>query len=871
MLTDDATTDKRTTAPAQTSILIVDDHAPTLMALDAALAPLGERVVAARSGEEAVQLTRDHDFAVILLDVTLQGIDGFETAAQIRKLERARRTPIIFVTGRDSSQAMAVAYEHGAVDYIQKPINVAALRSKIGVFVELHKVRDELKRAHAETESTLERIGSVLAAELDVDRLVQGLTDEATALCRAEFGAFFYNATKTSGERYMLYALSGVSREAFAGFPMPRKTAIFGPTFAGEGVVRIDDVTLDPRYGKNAPYHGMPEGHLPVRSYLALPVVSRTKEVLGGLFFGHSAAGIFSERDERLLTVVAAQAAIAIDNARLFQRSERLRVEQQASERRLQAILDSITEGIIVQASPTGLLVYANDAAARMCGFQSAAELLGASVADIVAKFELRTENGELVAPDDLASSRAVRLGRPIDLVMRLRNRATGQETWSIVSAAPITGADGTPELVVNVFRDITERKRAEEGQRFLSEASRVLGSSLDFTETLGAVARLAVPELADWAGVEMVQEDGTSQQLAVVHVDPAKIDLARQLREKYPPDPNSPSGVPNVLRTGRSELHQDISDELLASITVDAEHLRIARQLGLRSAIIAPIVTRRGTVGAITFVAAESGRRYTKADVARAEELAARAALAIENSTLYQGARIAIELRDDFLAIAGHELKTPLTALMLQLQHLTRRLGRDDIDSATVVSRLKGAEAHLERLRKLVEELLSVSRVTAGQLTLDRQETDLAEMVRELAIRYEPEFAKAGCALSIDASVETKGVWDRFRLEAVVTNLLMNAIKYGRAKPVAIAVAGDDGTALLTVTDHGIGVRPEDRQRIFDRFERAVSERNYGGLGLGLWISKQIVDAHGGHITLESTPGVLTSFVVSLPRRLTA
>jgi PAS domain S-box-containing protein len=165
---------------------------------------------------------------------------------------------------------------------------------------------------------TLNRIGRTLTAELDLERVVQAVTDAATAVSGAQFGAFFYNLKNEAGESYMLYTLSGVERAAFAKFPMPRNTAVFAPTFAGKGVVRSADITRDPRYGKSAPYHGMPQGHLPVKSYLAVPVISRSGEVLGGLFFGHPAPDRFDERAERLVAGIASQAAIAIDNARLF-------------------------------------------------------------------------------------------------------------------------------------------------------------------------------------------------------------------------------------------------------------------------------------------------------------------------------------------------------------------------------------------------------------------------------------------------------------------------------------------------------------------------------------------------------------------------
>jgi len=188
---------------------------------------------------------------------------------------------------------------------------------------EVH-TRETLK-LQADALETINRVGQMLSGELDLQKLVQNLTDAATEVSGAEFGAFFYNVLDEHGASYMLYTLSGVDREHFARFPMPRATSLFGPTFRGEGVIRLDDVRKDPRFGQNPPYRGMPAGHLPVVSYLAVPVVGRTGEVIGGLFFGHSQPAAFSERTERIVSGLAGQAAIAIDNARLYDAARRAR------------------------------------------------------------------------------------------------------------------------------------------------------------------------------------------------------------------------------------------------------------------------------------------------------------------------------------------------------------------------------------------------------------------------------------------------------------------------------------------------------------------------------------------------------------------
>jgi PAS domain S-box-containing protein len=192
------------------------------------------------------------------------------------------------------------------------------------------------EREARKTAELLNRVGPLLAAELDREKLVQSVTDIATELVGAEFGSFFHNVANENGESYLLYALSGAPREAFVGLPNPRNTEIFGPTFRGEGILRCDDITCDPRYSQNPPYYGMPEGHFPIRSYLAAPVTSRSGEVLGGLFFGHSSPGKFTERHEAILIGLAAQAAIAMDNARLFEKAQWVQNELKRSNEELQ-------------------------------------------------------------------------------------------------------------------------------------------------------------------------------------------------------------------------------------------------------------------------------------------------------------------------------------------------------------------------------------------------------------------------------------------------------------------------------------------------------------------------------------------------------
>ena len=347
--------------PDVPAVLLVDDRPENLLALEAALAPLveetGARLLRAGAAEEALRhlLHENGSVAVVLLDVMMPGTDGLETAKLIRARRASEHLPIIFITALDADRRRAtLGYQFGAVDYLTKPLDPEVLRAKVRAFLELHRRRDEeilherrryADEVHAMREAalrdetalvaTIQRIGTALASELDLERVVQLVTDEATALTGAQFGAFFYNVVDPArgGEAYSLYALAGVPRERFAGFPHPRSTPVFGPTFRGEGVVRSDDITQDPRYGQLAPHFGMPDGHLPVRSYLAVPVRSRTGEVLGGLFFGHDQPAVFTEREERLVVGVAGWAAVAMDNARLYAAERQARESAEAAAR----------------------------------------------------------------------------------------------------------------------------------------------------------------------------------------------------------------------------------------------------------------------------------------------------------------------------------------------------------------------------------------------------------------------------------------------------------------------------------------------------------------------------------------------------------
>ncbi|HEX6289580.1 MAG TPA: ATP-binding protein [Herpetosiphonaceae bacterium] len=416
---------------------------------------------------------------------------------------------------------------------------------------------------------------------------------------------------------------------------------------------------------------------------------------------------------------------------------------------------------------------------------------------------------------------------------------------------------------------EIAERKRAETALQFLAEASRLLSNSLDYETTLQSVAQLSVPILADWCAVDILQDDQTIREL-VAHVDPSKLDMTRAARFRYPIHADAQHGVPHVLHTGQPELRTQVDDSLLTVIARDDEHLRLLRSLNFRSYMCVPLQARGRTLGAVTFVTSDSQRSYGPTDLRLAEDLARRAALAVDNARLYREAQEAIMTRDEFLSIASHELKTPLTSLQLQVQTLLRTIkkgGYGRLSPERLVQKLELADQQTERLAALINELLDVARIRSGRIDMQLEEIDLALIIRDVVLRSEEQLAQVGCQVQIIGDRQACVYGDRSRLEQVVTNLLSNAMKYGSGKPIEITVTSDADNVHLAVRDEGIGIAPEHLERIFVRFERAVSSDNFGGLGLGLYIVRQIVESLDGTIRVASEPGSGSTFTVSLPR----
>jgi len=364
-----------------------------------------------------------------------------------------------------------------------------------------------------------------------------------------------------------------------------------------------------------------------LRWTMALPLAP-SGGPLGALALGVGRSGRRYGREELAFAeLLVGRAGLALANAQLVNRLT-------AAQRRLDGILGALAEAVTVQ-SRAGRIEFANDAAARLLGLPGVHAVLTADPSDLAGRFEIRHPNGRPVSEAELPGARVIRGERPEPLLTQSVYKATGELHWFLTKATPLEDENGEI-MAVNVIEDITEEHEARLRQQFLAEAGEAFSSSLEYEETLQRVAQLAVPRLADWCAVELPDDRGTLQQVALAHFDAHRVEQARALRARYPPDPDAPVGSHAVMRTGEPQLIPEIPDSLLVEAAQDEEHLELIRELRIRSAVSVPMITGGRVLGVITFVFSESGRVYDEQDLAFAQELAARAATAIENARLY-------------------------------------------------------------------------------------------------------------------------------------------------------------------------------------------------------------------------------------------
>jgi signal transduction histidine kinase len=411
------------------------------------------------------------------------------------------------------------------------------------------------------------------------------------------------------------------------------------------------------------------------------------------------------------------------------------------------------------------------------------------------------------------------------------------------------------------------EQVHREQQALFLARAAAALASSLDYVRTLKTLAQLAVPHIADWCAIEMLRPDGELERLALAHLDPARVQLAEDFTRNYPQSKDAPTGLWNVLRTGRAERLDYLSPQMIDEAPITEAHRQAIRDLKITSYMIVPLRTRPGTVGAITFVSAESGRRYGEADLRFAETVADRAAVSIENAWAYREARAASQLKDDFLATLSHELRTPLNAIVGYARMLRSGAVTDDRRDHS----LEVIERNARALTQIVEEILDVSRIIAGRLRLNTGPVDPHRLATDAIATIAPAAQAKNLTLHSDVAPDTPTLsGDTDRLQQVCWNLLTNAVKFTPSGgAIEFTVRGIDGAVEIRVRDNGRGITAELLPYIFERFRQGDvrTSREQGGLGHGLSIARSNVVMHGGTLIAESGgEGRGATFTVRLP-----
>ncbi|HEX7034302.1 MAG TPA: PAS domain S-box protein [Pseudomonadales bacterium] len=705
----------------------------------------------------------------------------------------------ILVERPDGTRAWAAAYPTPLFD------RTGRLTGAINMLVDIteRKGGEEALRDQTRIAETLNRVGSALAAELDLERIVQFVTDEVTAVTGAELGAFI--ECQPDGSRGGLYALSGVSTASVEDAAMLRSTPPFAAALAGETPLRCDDVTRDARFGDMAP--GRPE----VRSFLAVPVVSRADEVLGALLLAHSGVGAFTKRHERLVSGIAAQAAIAIDNARLYARV-------QESEQRFRQLAERITDVFWLRDVENRRVLYVSPA------YETA---WGRSVESLYADPQSFLE---AVHPDDRA--------RVHEWMMRhTQGEITGEEyrlvhpdgtvRWIWDRGYPIRDESGRLIRIAGVAEDVTERRLAENRLRESEERYRRLTELLPV-----AVYTCEAPSGAiTYFNGNAVELWGRTPALN----DPAERFCGSV--KLFTPDgtllPHDRSPMAEALGEGRSFRNREVV---------------IERPDGSRITAIMNIEPIRDAAGRVV-AAINAGLDVTA--LKRAEERL----------------KEADRRKDEFLATLSHELRNPLAPLRHALE-IVKRSPNDDV-------MLRDARDAMERqvgqMARLIDDLLDVSRITHDKLTLRRERISLAEVVHQAVETTRPAIETPRHALTVRLPEEP--VWlqaDPVRLAQVLGNLLSNAAKYmAPGGCVTLRAERQRDEVEITVRDQGEGIPADQLEQIFEMFAQADCslDRSRGGLGIGLTLVKRLVEMHGGSVRAESDgPGTGSTFVVRLP-----
>ena len=536
-------------------------------------------------------------------------------------------------------------------------------------------------------------------------------------------------------------------------------------------------------------------------------------------------------------------------------RGHRFERAPENAEGRLRAVFEHTLE-LIGLLSTDGILLEANQRALDMIG-ATRGEVVGRPFWDTPwwrGRPDLQQRLRDAVA--EAAQGRRVRFEAE-------HRTASGGVAVVDFSLTPARDADGNVVYLVPEGRDITERKRLEQRHKLMAEAGMSLAESIDYRRTLANVARLAVPVLADWCIVDIVEDGGAVRRLALAHADPAQAPLAECLQE-IQLDRRRPHLVWEALETCNPVLMETVDARYVPSVAQNDAHYRLLTELDPRSMMVVQLLARGNLLGALVFIMTSAGRTFTREDLEVAEEIGRLAALAVDNARLFKAAQEAIEARDRVLAVVAHDLRNPLNVIDLTVKLLQRSqdLGQRPAEQVQSIARAS------KRANRLVQDLLIIQQAESGKLELDRALVSIDAILRECVEAQRALVAATELELRAEVSDGLPPVLaDRHRLLQVLENLIGNAVKFTLSGG-SIRVGADmmNGAARIWVADTGCGIEPSDLADVFVPFWQRNDPTGKRGAGLGLSIAKDLVEAHGGRIWVESRRGAGATFYFTLP-----
>jgi PAS domain S-box-containing protein len=822
-------------ASSKVNILLIDDHPANLMALSSVLSEPTYNLVTATSGQAALSCLLKMEFAVILLDVMMPSMDGFEVAHIMKSRDATRHIPIIFITAVATDiRYIFRGYSIGAVDYIQKPFEPEIIKAKVAVFADLFKKNEYIRKSEKAEYLKKEHEGRVRAERAE---------DRFRAITNSLDHSIIWESNLD------LSSFSFVSQRAVRLLGYSLETWMNEPNFFLSHIPSDDQakVLSTISHVRNPPSTSDELGERCEHRLTASDGVER---------WFHTAIQYFQDEENSLQGLRGLSVEIhALKSVEFALRD---------SQERLDFALKASNLGMWDWNLITGHFI-ASDTFKWLFGF-SALEF-PEDVEDIRKRIhpEDRDRTRLLV---DHAKEAAENYETEYRIIL-----PDGRIRWIASKGKAFLDSNQKPVRMTGTVTDITEKKEVEERNRFISDATLQLSSTLDYQKTLRGIADLLVPKIASWCIIDLIQNDALERAI-VLHSNPLLAPLAKRF-ESLEPDLNAPSGSSRAIKSGKSVLFPPAKmDEALNNIeevpmigTRDPEQLEMIKAFGLRSYISVLIQLRNVQLGVITLVRGPHLPVFQEKDLEFLEDLAQRAALAIDNSRLYLESQKAIKTREDVVSFVSHDLKNPLSAISLSSKMLEKllSLGETGEKSKRVLQRI---QTSTQGMNNLINSILDLSKIGAWGLTVHSNPENIRSLIDEaLESAKLGAFQKSVClSKELDPTLGELSC-DRHQISRVLANLISNAIKFSpKGGNVAVSVQTLREELIFSVSDEGPGIPPEQQGRVFERFWQA-KETAHQGTGLGLVIVKEIVEAHQGKIWIESQLGKGTTFYFSLPQ----